>query len=114
MNKKIFNAGIIILIVGIILLIVWSTLGTSFFYSFHLYPLISILPILSVLGTLLFISGIVFTIIGAFMKEDIQTQLQQSNIMQTQSAKEQNFYCKNCGAKIPSDSIFCSKCGKKV
>ena len=114
MNKKIFNTGITILVVGIILLIIWSTLGTSLFYSFELYPLYSILPILCVLGILLFITGIVFIIVGAFMKEDTQYQIQQSKIIQPQNFQNQNLFCKNCGAKLAGDSLFCDKCGKKI
>ena len=72
MNKKIFNIGIIILVIGIILVIISTSFNTIIFYSDDLYPLISISPILIVLGILLFITGIVFTIIGAFTKEEIK------------------------------------------
>ncbi len=114
MNKKIFNTGIIILVVGIILLIICMTFNTIIFYSDDLYPLISISPILNLLGILLFITGIVFTIIGAFIKEEIKIQFQQSSIMKSQSSQNQSFYCRSCGEKLPSDSTFCNKCGKKV
>ena len=50
MNKKIFNIGIIILVVGIILVIISTSFNTIIFYSDDLYPLISISPILIILG----------------------------------------------------------------
>lgn len=114
MNKKIFNIGITILVVGIILVIISTSFNTIISYSDDLYPLISISPILIVLGILLFITGIVFTIIGAFTKEEIKTQFKPSSVMQSQSSQNQSFYCRSCGEKLPNDSTFCNKCGKKV
>lgn len=67
MNKKIYYAGIGILVVGIILIIFGYIFTGDFVYRnfksniFNTYP---ISPIIILLGVLLFISGVVFSIFG--------------------------------------------------
>ncbi len=67
MNKKIYHTGIGIIVVGIILIIFGYIFTGDFVYHnfksniFNTYP---ISPIIILLGVLLFISGLVFTIFG--------------------------------------------------
>jgi predicted amidophosphoribosyltransferase len=45
----------------------------------------------------------------AYNLKVVQNQSKQSNITESQ-----NLYCIYCGTELSIDSIFCSKCGKKV
>ena len=73
MYKRLYNTGLAILFIGLILIFLRFVSTEDFFY--HNFRILSQhSSLLWIFGLLLFILGIVFTIIGAFIKEDIKTR----------------------------------------
>jgi len=71
--------------------------------------------VILVLGGVLFLSGIVL-IIKSGSKKSNGIQFQNTglnNTMYTNNDKNHNL-CPHCGARLISDSRFCSECGKKI
>jgi len=71
MNKKLSKIGIAILSIGLIL-IFFGFLFSKRFFLFDYYFLYENSKSVMILGLLLFILGVVFTIIGTFLREKLQ------------------------------------------
>ncbi len=68
-----------------------------------------VFSIIEGLGALLMLISFVLIIVGLVLSPNIP---EKQVVIQKKEIK--TLYCSQCGTKVPSDSTFCYKCGKKI
>jgi uncharacterized membrane protein len=108
--------GVILVIVGVVLY-VYPDNTTLFGYTIYTtYPYRDT-------GTLLLVLGIILTVVGTIVAvipgssssppPQLIGEYYQQRIAQTSRSPDMQF-CRNCGAQVRTDSVFCEECGKKL
>lgn len=118
MQKKLFNLGLVIILIGLILLILGLMFNERFFL-FNYTTLWKNSKLILIIGIFLSILGAVLTIIGAVIKEEIKNKELQLNVLQNEVYSG---ICPVCNQKFETTAEFikgyyvfnCNKCNSKL
>ncbi len=118
MYKRLFKTGIAFTVIGLILLSLGFLFGNKYFL-FDYNILWENSELINVFGVFLFILGILFTVIGAFIKYDTKTQ---SVIIQKEQKEIYSGTCPVCHQQFETSAevisgyyVFnCNKCNSKL
>ena len=127
MRKNTLIAGIVLFTIGLIMWLLgrneydkayamaqlYGIFGSSSQYSAEA----TFWAIFTIIGFILFISGIILAIAGAVLEEKnipntrfVNQQQVQGNVQQKMNTQKK--YCTECGFKNKQDARFCVECGK--
>jgi uncharacterized membrane protein len=120
-----FSSGLMLIIIAFIILYVFSLIAALFYTRaltllaaksgeniFNTAGMILLIgSIIPVIGEILKLVAWIIAAVGFF---NIKPSTQVFTPTQAVSTTQQTKYCHHCGAPIPADATYCTKCGKKA